>query len=63
MYIIRFIKYIFAGLIIVLAIEYTSKCRMSIREQLMIGAIASITFSLLELYFPTNQLNNNKLIK
>ncbi len=57
MYTIRFLKYIFAGLIIVLAIEYTSKCRMSIKEQLMIGAIASITFAFLELYFPTDNFN------
>ena len=53
------IKYLLIGFIIALAARYIPRNTIKNEEVLMIGAVASITFGILDMYSPSIKINVN----
>lgn len=53
------IKYILIGFIVALASRYVPQNTIKNEEVIMIGAIASITFGILDMYSPSIKVNVN----
>ena len=53
------IKYLIIGLIVSLAVRYIPNKILDNNEIIMIGAIASLTFGILDMYAPSIIINNN----
>jgi hypothetical protein len=53
------IKYLLIGFIIALASRYIPHNTIKNEEVLMIGAVASITFGILDMYSPSIKINVN----
>jgi hypothetical protein len=49
----RFVKYLLEAIAVVLAARYIPQYRMNLREILLIGATAAISFAILDMYAPT----------
>ena len=56
----KVIKYFLMGLVIVCAITYIPDCSLKNMEIIMIGAISSITFALLDMVSPSIVIKSNK---
>jgi len=56
----KIVKYILMGLIIVLAIKYIPDNKIKNNEIIMIGAISSITFAILDMISPSVSIHNYK---
>jgi len=52
------IKYLIIGLIVSLAVRYIPNKILDNNEIIMIGAIASLTFGILDMYAPSIIINN-----
>lgn len=48
----RVVKYMLEAVAVILAARYIPQYQLSIREVLMIGATAAITFAILDMYAP-----------
>jgi hypothetical protein len=55
------IKYILIGLIVVLATRYIPQNTVETKELMVIGAIASITFAILDMVSPSIQINKKTI--
>jgi len=53
------IKYLLIGFIVALASRYVPQNTIKNEEVIMIGAIASITFGMLDMYSPSIKVNIN----
>jgi hypothetical protein len=53
------IKYLLIGFIVALASRYVPQNTIKNEEVIMIGAIASITFGMLDMYSPSIKVNVN----
>ena len=54
----KFLKYIIIGLVVGLVARYLPSNLIKTEDVIMIGASASITFGLIDLYAPTIIVNN-----
>ena len=57
----RMIKYILLGLIVVLATRYIPEKELPTKELLMIGAISTIAFAILDLVSPAVRINRKSI--
>lgn len=54
----KMLKYIIMFIIIYLAIKYISSTKINNYEMLMISAVSSITFAILDIISPSIKMNN-----
>ena len=54
----KLLKYILMGMIVVIAMKYTPSCNVPNKEIIMIGAVSSIAFAILDIISPTIQIIN-----
>jgi hypothetical protein len=52
----KLLKYILMGMIVVIAMKYTPSCNVPNKEIIMIGAVSSIAFVILDIISPTIQI-------
>jgi hypothetical protein len=58
----RLIKYILMGLVVLVALRYIPDRILQLKEILIIGAISSITFAILDMISPTINIQEMKTI-
>ena len=56
----RFLKYILMGIVVYVAARYIPENLISQKELLMISAISSIAFAIIDMLSPTIKINKNK---
>jgi hypothetical protein len=53
------IKYIIAGLIVIMALNYIPESKLAIKEIVMIGMISSIIFAILDMVSPSVKITTS----
>lgn len=62
----RIIKYFIIGIVVIIALHYIPDQRLNMKENIMIGALSSMTFAILDMIAPTIKIhiqNSNNYAK
>ena len=54
----KLVKYIIIGLVVMISVNYIPENKLDNKEIIMIGAITSITYALLDMISPTIKIKN-----
>jgi hypothetical protein len=53
----RIIKYFIIGIVVIIALHYIPDQRLNMKENIMIGALSSMTFAILDMIAPTIKIH------